>query len=209
MKHGLGNVFLPFGVNERHQRMSGTVGIPQREGGIIGEVTLVHLSVGSTVAAVNIAEHRRGYHGVIHGCIENTLLGRSAPADVHLLQLLFPFTVGISHERRKVPVVHLSPQVGFGALHADCRQAHTQQKRRTVVVEREHAERVTFLLHLLHRTGELGGKKHFLVFRPARGIAETRYQGRTLDLHSALAHLVPAYALVQIEHHEAILGVGR
>ena len=64
-------------------------------------------------------------------------------------------------------------------------------------------------MHLLHRTGELGGKKHFLVFRPARGIAETRHQGRTLDLHSALAHLVPAYALVQIEHHEAILGVGR
>ena len=43
-----------IGVNHRHQRMSRTIGIPEREGGVVGEISVMYLAVGTAILAVYI-----------------------------------------------------------------------------------------------------------------------------------------------------------
>ena len=55
--------------------MGGTVGVPQREGGVVGEVATMHLAVGTAILSVEVVEcHARG-HEVIHGSVEYAATG--------------------------------------------------------------------------------------------------------------------------------------
>ena len=51
-------VALHLGEGDSHQRMSGAVCVPERECGVVGEVSLVHLSVCATILEVNVVELR-------------------------------------------------------------------------------------------------------------------------------------------------------
>ena len=50
-------VSLLLWLDESHQRMSCSVGIPKREGSIVGEITIVNLAVCTTILSVNIREY--------------------------------------------------------------------------------------------------------------------------------------------------------
>ena len=51
---GACHIWQHVGVNHGHQRMSRTIGIPEREGGVVGEIAIVHLAVGTAILAVYI-----------------------------------------------------------------------------------------------------------------------------------------------------------
>ena len=65
------HVWKHIGMNHRHQRMSRTIGIPKREGGVVGEVAIMHLSVGTAILSVDIREYGWSGHGVIHRRVED------------------------------------------------------------------------------------------------------------------------------------------
>ena len=70
----LGYVGQHVGVYQRHKRMGCPICVPKGESGIVGEITLMHLAVGTAILTVDIREYRRGCHGVIHGGIENATI---------------------------------------------------------------------------------------------------------------------------------------
>ena len=136
--HRLGDVFLAFGVYECHQRMGSTIGVPQREGGVVHIVALMYLAVGATILSIDITEHRGRRHGVIQGCIEDGALVGCAASHLYLLQLLVPFTFGLGYHSVEVPVCLLCPQVGPCPVDADGRESHTHQQGFSVGLEANH-----------------------------------------------------------------------
>ena len=75
MDKGGGYVGRLVGMYERHEGHGGSIGIPQRESGIVGEVAAVYLVVRAPVLAVHVREYRWGNHRVVHGGIEYGAVG--------------------------------------------------------------------------------------------------------------------------------------
>ncbi|MBP1593261.1 MAG: hypothetical protein H6Q12_279, partial [Bacteroidetes bacterium] len=71
-KHGIDKVTGSFGLKEGEQRVCRTVGIPQREGGVIGERCIgMDLLICTAIILINVTEGRRGNHGMIKGGVES------------------------------------------------------------------------------------------------------------------------------------------
>ena len=68
---GACHIWQHIGMNHRHQRMSRTIGIPEREGGVVGEIAVVYLAVGTAILSVYIREYGWSGHGVIHRRVED------------------------------------------------------------------------------------------------------------------------------------------
>ena len=78
-QHRLHEVGIALRLQHVHQRMEGTVGVPKREHGVVGEaVGMVYVVVETAVVAVDVHVDRRIYHGVIQRSVKHSLLILSA-----------------------------------------------------------------------------------------------------------------------------------
>ena len=121
VQEGGSHILLLLRMNQRHQRMSCTIGIPEREGGIVGKVAMMHLTIGTTVVACNIAEYRWCSHGVIKGCIEDGTNGLIVGIYINLTQLVVPCLISSSYGSLEIPTWQLGLEVSLGILDTYCR----------------------------------------------------------------------------------------
>ena len=119
MQHRLHDVGHLLGMQHRHQRHCGPVGVPQREGRIVREIGVaVDRMVRTVVVAVHVAEERRGDHRMVKGRIENPAGRLVLRLDPYLAQFVVPGPVGRGGGRLEVPPRKLRREVFPSALHA-------------------------------------------------------------------------------------------
>ena len=119
MQHRLHDIGHLLGMQHRHQRHCGPVGVPQRIGriGFVAGI-FMNLAVGSPVRAVNVAEERRGDHRMVKGRIENPAGRLVRGRDLHLRQFIVPRLVGGLRRFFEIPPRKLRRKVFPSALHA-------------------------------------------------------------------------------------------
>ena len=118
-QHRLHDVGHLLGMQHRHQRHCGPVGVPQREGRIVREIGVaVDRMVRTVVVAVHVAEERRGDHRMVKGRIENPAGRLVRGRDLHLRQFIVPRLVGGLRRFFEIPPRKLRREVFPSALHA-------------------------------------------------------------------------------------------
>ena len=117
MVHGGHDVVHLFGMDERHQRHGGPVGVPEGEGGIVLEIALAHQVVASAVLAVHVIVPAGGHHRMVEGGVEDRALIGIVGFDFHLAQFLVPGGAGGSLDGLEVPAGEFGGHVGLGAFH--------------------------------------------------------------------------------------------
>ena len=118
-QHRLHDVGHLLGMQHRHQRHCGPVGVPQREGRIVREIGVaVDRMVRTVVVAVHVAEERRGDHRMVKGRIENPAGRLVRSLDLHLRQFIVPRLVGGLRRFVEIPARKLRREVFPSALHA-------------------------------------------------------------------------------------------
>ena len=195
-------------MNERLQRMGGAIGVPERQGGVVSEVALVHLAVGTAILAIDVVEHRGSRHRVIHGGIENAAHMVVIGLDADFPQFVVPGLAGSLGGGGEVPARQLRLHVQLRILHAHGRQCHLHQQRLGSILDDEHGRGVAVNLLKLHRLRELGHEEVFLSASPAHRVAVAADHGLALLLHLALADVIPADALSEVEQQQSFLLVG-
>ena len=80
---------------------------------------MVDLSVCSAIVAVGVAEHGGGYHEVVHGCVEDSLLHVIVALYGDTGELLLPLRVGSADGSVEVPARQLGFHVSFGTHDVD------------------------------------------------------------------------------------------
>ena len=104
MQHRLHDVGHLLGMQHRHQRHCGPVGVPQREGRIVREIGVaVDRMVRTVVVAVHVAEERRSHHRMIQRRIEDALRRFILRLDLHLRQFIVPRLVGSGRRSVEIP----------------------------------------------------------------------------------------------------------
>ena len=103
-QHRLHDVGHLLGMQHRHQRHCGPVGVPQREGRIVREIGVaVDRMVRTVVVAVHVAEERRSHHRMIQRRIEDALRRFILRLDLHLRQFIVPRLVGSGRRSVEIP----------------------------------------------------------------------------------------------------------
>ena len=171
------------------------IGIPQRKGGVVFEIATIHLTIGPTIVAVNIAEHRRGEHRMIHGRVESAACSSIVGCDNDFTQLFIPCLVSLSHRATEVPRGQFGCDIGSRIIFAHGRNTHFHQQRFIVIGSGKHGQTVALARSKGYGTRELGHEIHALVFRPTCGVAITRQLCGRILFERALRHLVPTDAL--------------
>ena len=207
MDKGLCHISSLVGMDERHQRHVGTVGVPKRECGIVGELATVYLVIGTTVFAIDVGEYRGSGHRVIHGGVEDGAVVGVAGLNLDFAQLGVPSLVGSLGYSVEVPTGHLGLHVEHGVALVDGRETHLDQHGTGGVGELEHGDGV-IALHHLDGSGELGCEIHLLVLGPSCRLAIACYQCWAHLAHAAYFHRIPSDALQQVELHQRLLGIG-
>ena len=119
MQHRLHDVGHLLGMQHRHQRHCGPVGVPQREGRIVREIGVaVDRMVRTVVVAVHVAEERRGDHRMVKGRIENPAGRLVRSLDLHLRQFIVPRLVGGLRRCVEIPSGEFRRKVRFRTLDA-------------------------------------------------------------------------------------------
>ena len=209
VEHRLSDVSLLFGMNNRHEWMCCTIGIPKRKGGIVLEVGPMHAAVSPTIISVDIAEHRGSKHRMIHRRIENAACMLVGSFDTDFTQFAVPFLIGLGGHLTEVPCRQFSLQISPSVFDTHSRYAHLYHQRRIEDTGFKHRHTVGFMTIQLHRLRELCHKIHLLILCPTRRQAESRYlRGRSLFV-MALCHLIPADTLIQVQQHIALPNICR
>ena len=208
VQEGLRHVALFLWMNERLQRMGCAIGVPERQGSVVGEVALVDLAVGTAILTVDVVEHRGSRHRVVHGGIEDAAHVVVVGLDADLRQLVVPGLAGSLGSSGEVPSRQLSLQIQLRILHAHGRQCHLHQQRLGSILDDEHGRSVAVNLLKLHRLRELGHEEVFLSASPAHRVAVAADDGLALLLHLALGDVIPADALSEVEQQQSFLLVG-
>ena len=188
---------LHLGVDERHERMGGTIGVPEGEGGV------------ELLAVAGIAEERGGRHGVVESGVEDGTVGGCASCHTDLLQLRVPFSVGLSHDGAEVPCGELSLQVGSGSPDAGGRKTYAHLQRLGIVGKREDGDAIALAGLKADGARELCHEVDALVGGPPLRVAVAADGGGILHLGLTVGEGVPADAVLQVKTHIAPLRVGR
>ena len=166
MHERFGHIFLLFLVDERHQRMCGTIGIPKREGSIIGKIALIYLAIRTTIIASDIAEHRGGCHRVIHRRIENRANSVVFRINGYLTQFLVPSSISSSYSSLEIPTWEFGLHVGLRIVDAGSREGTFHQHWFRNILDGYDHNGITLLLLDLHRRREFSCEEHMLIFCP-------------------------------------------
>ena len=115
------NVCCHVGRNHAKQDQLVAVGVPERRGVVIAEVSLYHVSKLVAVFSIHVAAEVWIQESAVEGGIEHCLLLRGAATDVDMTEKLLPGTVGIlSYLFEALPSLkQLGLQIGLGILDAD------------------------------------------------------------------------------------------
>lgn len=129
-------------LHQGQQRMQGAVGVPEREGGIVGPATrLMHRIVRPAVLAIAVHEQGGAEQGVIQRGVElGALLRRALRIDRR--QRLCPLRARIGAHAVEIEIGHLRVEIGDGAGLADRRQRNLDHQRRAIVGDVEHADQL-------------------------------------------------------------------
>ena len=165
--------------------------------------------VRSVVVPVHVAEHRRGYHRMVKGRVENPPGGLVRRRDLHLRKFGVPFGIGCLHRRLEIPTGKLGREVRLGTLHAHGPKGHFHEHL-FAVVRRERRPGISLPDGLELRKGfrKLRDEIHALILGPARRVAPTRNAGIALLFEVGFGRLVPAAAVFEVEDHGGILSRG-
>ena len=128
----VGEVALHVRTHKCHERISSAVGIPQREGAVGGVAGTMYASVGTTIVAIGIAEHRRSDHEVVHRGVEHLFLVLVGGLHGNACELLVPCLVGSGHSGIEVPSRQLSLHVCLCTHNIDRRKGHLNEQRLAV-----------------------------------------------------------------------------
>ena len=123
---GLAYVGKHLGMQDGHQGMGSAVGVPKREGRIVGELALVYLQVGATVLAV--AEDGRGGHRMVERGIEYRARILVVSLDLHAGELFLPSLVGLANDGIEVPARYLLVEVLAGVVLAHGRETRLDEQ---------------------------------------------------------------------------------
>ena len=92
-KHGIYPVFGNLGLDDGHERVQGTVSVPERKDGIDRFVGGADAVVHGTVASIHVAPQIGRCVAVIEGSIEVALFGAGATFYLDLAKCLLPALV--------------------------------------------------------------------------------------------------------------------
>ena len=107
--------------------MGSAVGVPKREGRIVGELALVYLQVGATILAVDVAEDGRGSHRMVERGIEYRARILVVSLDLHAGELFLPSLVGLANDGIEVPTRYLLVEVLAGVVLAHGRETRLDE----------------------------------------------------------------------------------
>ena len=204
---GLAYVGKHLGMQDGHQGVGSAVGVPKREGRIVGELALVYLQVGATVLAVDVAEDGRGGHRMVERGIEYRARILVVGLDLHAGELFLPSLVGLANDGIEVPARYLLVEVLAGVVLAHGRETRLDEQWCAVWLIGEDDDRVLVALQF-DGLVELRIEERVLVARPSRRFAVATDR-TVIDLAIlGLRHLVPSDALVKVEAHHAPSHVG-
>ena len=124
-QHRLHDVGHLLGMQHRHQRHCGPVGVPLREGRIVREIGVaVDRMVRTVVVAVHVAEERRSHHRMIQRRIEDALRRFILRLDLHLRQFIVPRLVGSGRRSVEIPSGEFRRKVCLRAFDTYGRKGH-------------------------------------------------------------------------------------
>lgn len=166
--------------------MQGAVGVPQREGGVIGPaICLMHRIVRPAVAAVAVHEQRWPQQGVIERGVELGALLRGALC-IDRRQRLRPLCACIGAYAIEIEARHFGVEVGDGAGLADRRERHLHHQRCAVVGDVEHTDQLpAFDLRALRRI-LFARWWETLVWDVLFGVMQLRGSERTREAHGEI-----------------------
>ncbi len=121
-------------LDDGEQRMQRAIGVPQREGRVVGEaLRLVHGVVGAAVAAVAVHEERRRHQRVIERGVE-VAPHRRRRVDLQNLERPRPLILRGAAHRLEIPARHGGGEVGERVVlaHRGDRHLHHQLRARGV-----------------------------------------------------------------------------
>ena len=136
-------------LDKGQQRMLGPEGVPQREGRVEGkrpavQLALMHLVVGTPIAAIGVGIDARGQQGVVERRVEG-LIHRGRGLDVDGAQGLLPGGLGAGALGVEVEARLVAGQVGDRPVLAGGRQRHLHGQRPVDLAKVEHPHEATAL----------------------------------------------------------------
>ena len=179
--------------------MRRTVGIPQRERGVVDEVALMVLAVGTTVFAVGVAEARSRGHKMVHGGVEHAFVCLVGGLHRHSCELSVPGFVCCLHSGVEVPAGEFGLHVVLGLVDADGRECHFHEQRLAGILGNNHRTRGGVEAFNAHGLRELHVEVYVTVLCPTVGAAESCEACAVLLCEQTVVELVPAYALREVE----------
>ena len=198
MQECLGKVFLLLRMDECHQWMGCTIGVPERKRRVIGESPLMDLAVSTTIVACYVTEDGGCRHRMIEGRIKYGTRVIVVSINRNLTKLVVPGLVGSSHDLLEVPTWDLSLQVGLGIFYTHCRDSTFHKNGLRGILDGHHHDAVALLFFDFHWRGELRSKKDILASGPPFGVAEARNHRGAFLLNLAFQRMIPTDALIQI-----------
>ena len=196
-------------VDQRHQRLLGAVGVPEREDRVLGEVRAVNQPVRAAILPVHVAEQRGEDQRMVERGVEDAFLTGVQRLDPDRAEGVVPLSVRSSGRAVEVPAgqlfahVHPRPLAAHGGqryLHPDGLRAAERE------LEHGRLPVVFQLLDLLRgdRLAQLGREIPAVVARPALRTAEALdvrgVQHRQPAVHAA----VPADSGLQVQQDRSL-----
>ena len=159
------------------------------------------LSIGSSVLAIHVIEHRRCNHCVIQTRIEDALICRVIGLYINLSELLVPCIFRRCYYGVEVPTRWFLLKILTGIVDAYTRNTYLYHEWLAGSLKRKYTQRVSFLLLMGNGLWELGYEKDALILSPALGKA-CSYDGvLTFLFHRTVCHLVPSNTLWEVENY--------
>ena len=122
------HIIHPLGLRKCKQRMSRTIGIPQREGRIIHPaVGLMYLFIRAIITAIHIAVNSRSQHAMVQSCIEIGEIVNITSFNFNLTKLPVPAICRFPVITIEILVGSFGKQILFCAFHAYTRYCRTYQ----------------------------------------------------------------------------------
>ena len=208
-KHCLSNVALLLWVNDCHQWMCCTIGVPKWESSIICKVTLIGLAVCTTIFTVYIIEDRRCNHRVIQCCIEYLSCTLVLCLDSNLTQLTVPLVLCLSNSIAEVPTWKFLLHIQSSVLNTHCRDSYLHKKWLLGIVESKDTDCITLVWLQLNRLWELCHKVNALVFSPSLWHTVATDGLSRLLLETARSHLVPTDTLWEVQNNVTLCCISR
>ena len=167
VQEGLREVTLFLRMDDGHQWMSRTIGVPKRQGSVVGKIAFVNLTVTATVLTIDIREDGRSRHGVKERRVEDGFVIEIGGFYLDFAKFFVPGSIGIVDNSVKIPVLDFGTQVGFGIVNAHGRDANTRQQWLHVLPYGEDTHAVALHFLELQRLRKFGKEINALVFCPA------------------------------------------